>query len=88
MYSLLFVGDVVLVVFAVFYVISEVYISLFDKVPAFPGEPVADYSFSVIVLVFMFDPVFAEVGIVLLLLEVVAVAALALPPIVFTIGIP
>ena len=49
MYSLLFVGDccvltveVVFALFAVIYVISEFYLSLFDKVHAFPGVPVAD----------------------------------------------
>ena len=94
MYSLLLVGDccvltveLVFELFTVFYVISEFNLSLFDKVPAFPGVPVADYSYSIIVLiVFMFDPVFVEVGIVLLLLEVVA--ALVLPLIVLAIGIP
>ena len=76
---------------AVLFVFSEVYLSLFDKVPsAFPGVPVADYSFSFFVLsiVLIFYAVFAEFGIVLLLVEVAVVAALVLPTTAVPIGIP
>ena len=59
--------------------LSEISFSLFDKLSAFPGVPIADYCSYSVFIVFMFDPIFAKDGIVLLLLDVFAVVPLVLP---------